>query len=945
MNSEIEENQESNSETENIIGIDLGTTNTYSCFSTRIGNKLQDIHEIHIPQITLEFDEHRDPQLPSMVYFPQDPIFGDDYIVGMTAKKRIISEPDRVIKSSKTKMGTSYTYKIDDKEYFSSEIAEKILTTVKDSYIDYPDHVKGKIVVGVPSRFNADQNKDTRDAVRQVFQEAEIQLREEPEAIALWYLYNEIKGSSQDTLNLIWEKKVRRILIIDIGGGTLDVAIIEASLKDAEQIQKNDPKTYPVITRIGLSDYTPSAGDEFDRLVADHLRNEFYSELSDHEYEDKYINWFLRQAEIIKLNLSHKLRLRQPDDIIRLKLSLPGRKDEIKLVEFNKTKYMEIIKPLLPEWDFAFSHEKINDYHKNQSLNNTILRPIIDAYIQIKEDNRLIEGHLFDEYILAGGMGDFPIVKEIFTTFLDREPVKVIQDSKKAVAKGLVVAGYFESLGNLPQKPIGRNYAFQGRDSQGKRTWDIIIKKDDLLPIFKLEYYAGKLQPGIKEFLFTLGQENIASNDFQIISTKVLRLDPPPIEQIDITLKIIVDVSGALDIIGKRSDNNTEIPLVNFNEDDHERGVSQIQQLDTNTLISEKRILTEKRLEAIIKYKHSYERRIDDSHKKWVKAFTNELKQMKRKSKKITEIRKILPHLTAVSKAYSSLYASYKGRYRKLSNLSERDLLKLNQYLLLFGDIFKGYVIRNQTCPLTLPIDITEELISFIIKENIYDQTFVNLIRLIRYMIAVNPNVEITGLSSLLEYGLLEKNNWKSNSYNILGLIENPPNRLIYKMIQILKKENVIATLHTVFLLGRRYYRKENIDPRLIEEIWSTILHLFSSILENNPFGITIPRWNDIIYSTSLLPEIDITFNEYRSILPKLLMSTAYFVMRENDLQEKKLYTSILKELIEKNTLDEDTHYKAQIIHYLYTKKPIFKEIELEIPMIMIENYLQIEEE
>ena len=933
-----------NSESPFIIGIDLGTTNTYSCFSlVEVDKKsLTDIIELEISQPTLDLGPHYDKQLPSMVYFPSNSQLQFQYLVGKTAKERVVNEPNRVIRSSKSLMGALKSYQIDDKTYLPIDIAMKILNTVRETYeINYDEFLSGKVVVGVPSKFNGDQIKDTQIAVENVFPSASIRLVEEPEAIALWYIYNEIQYSSPETLRAKWFNAIRRILIIDMGGGTLDVAVIQAQLRDGQLIKKEDPSTYPIITRLSLSDYTPCAGDQFDKLVANHLHKTYYPDLSIEEYK-KYENWFLQAAERIKMELSRKIGLKLSNTTVKLPLIIPDGKNEQKIGEISQDLYKKIISPLLPPKDFIFDHSKLDEYCTDPQFNNTIIQPIIDALARLPPtENQSTDGYLFDEYLLTGGMGDFPLVEAIFNYFFDSQPIRISHDPKKSVAKGLVVAGYFEYLNIISYKTIGHEYAIELKE-QNEVTWKPIISANETLPISRYFNQRTRIKAGTPIITFRLGMKRISLHKFLPISTKSLPLSPPPNKDTFVELRIEVNKSGALNIFGKRLDTNEEFPLVNTIDIDLLGKSEEFEKIKDTKLLRTKRNLTKQKAEAILEGQRIIQviPRIDVNSQRLFKEFKQILHKNPNQQQKLKNLRQQIAYANDLPKSMPNLFQSFETRFTNYDKFDKIKLHELQEYFFLLGEIWKGYVKRKEFCPFQAPFNHLEAQMKFLIRISDY-QTLRSLIRLFRYIFEKHPNNQLN-INPLLELGLHEKSVWNSNFYNLLGMAKRIPDPLLQKMFEKMTSKNIQEVLHTFTLVG--YYARSGSkhDPFYLEQCWITLLDLFFQLYQPFLKNEIVNEWSPRFKSLTLLKYVDnkLQLADYQFSIPKLLMTLVHYLIGDNTLPYKQDFLNLLKELIEQDVLDDDIHFKAQMVYYSYTKE--LPEME-EISFLIIENYLELD--
>jgi len=185
--------------TEKIIGIDLGTSNSQAAIL--LGGKPTIIPSAEGATIAGKM-------FPSVVAFTKD----GQLLVGEPAKRQAVSNPKGTIMAAKRKMGTDFKYNIYGKEYTPQQISAFILQKIKrdaEAFIGEP--IK-KAVITVPAYFNDNQRQATKDAGTIAGLEV-VRIINEPTAAALAYGLD--------------KEEEQKIMVFDLGGGTLDVTILE----------------------------------------------------------------------------------------------------------------------------------------------------------------------------------------------------------------------------------------------------------------------------------------------------------------------------------------------------------------------------------------------------------------------------------------------------------------------------------------------------------------------------------------------------------------------------------------------------------------------------------------------------------------------------------------------------------------------------------------------
>ncbi|MDR0817378.1 MAG: molecular chaperone DnaK [Clostridiales Family XIII bacterium] len=216
-----------------VIGIDLGTTN--SCVSVLEGGE---------PVVIPNAEGNR--TTPSVVGFAKN----GERLVGETAKRQAITNPDRTISSIKREMGTDYKVTIDGKSYTPQDISAMILAKLKTDAEAYLGETVTEAVITVPAYFADGQKQATKDAGKIAGLDVK-RIINEPTAASLAY------GLDKDTEH-------HKILVYDLGGGTFDVSVLELGDGVFEVLATNGNN------RLG--------GDDFDEALMNFIADSFAKE-------------------------------------------------------------------------------------------------------------------------------------------------------------------------------------------------------------------------------------------------------------------------------------------------------------------------------------------------------------------------------------------------------------------------------------------------------------------------------------------------------------------------------------------------------------------------------------------------------------------------------------------------------------------------------------------
>lgn len=234
-----------------IIGIDLGTTN--SCVAVLEGGE---------PVVIANSEGNR--TTPSVVGFAKN----GERLVGETAKRQAITNPDRTIASIKRYMGENHMTEIDGKSYTPQDISAMTLGKLKADAEAYLGEKVTEAVITVPAYFTDAQKQATKDAGKIAGLDVK-RIINEPTAAALAY------GLDKD-------EKHHKILVYDLGGGTFDVSVLD--LGDG------------VFEVLATSGNNKLGGDDFDDLLMNFMADTFAKEHGVDLRKDKMAHQRLKEA-------------------------------------------------------------------------------------------------------------------------------------------------------------------------------------------------------------------------------------------------------------------------------------------------------------------------------------------------------------------------------------------------------------------------------------------------------------------------------------------------------------------------------------------------------------------------------------------------------------------------------------------------------------------------
>ncbi len=464
---------------EKIIGIDLGTSNSQG--AVLLGGKPTIIPSAEGATIAGKM-------FPSVVALTKD----GQMLVGEPARRQAITNPDGTVTAAKRKIGTAHKYALYGKEYTPQQISGFILQKIKrDAEAFLGEEVK-KAVITVPAYFNDNQRTATKDAGMIAGLDV-VRLVNEPTAAAMAYGLD--KGEAH------------KILVFDLGGGTLDVTIMEFG-----------DGTFTVISTSGD---TQLGGTDMDNAIVDWIAGEFKKTDGIDLRTDRMAVQRVREAaERAKIELS---------TVLETDINLP-----------------------------YITADKVGPKHLALKLTRSKLEQLIDPVIkrcihpieQALEDAKMTKDDV-DRVIMVGGPTRMPVVQKFVEKYIGSNKVERGVDPMECVAigaaiQGSILAGEITDMVLLDVTPLTLGLETLG----GVMT--PLIDRNTTIPTKKGQIFttASDFQTAVTIHILQ-GERPMAQDNISLGQFNLMGIPPAPrgAPQIEVTFDI--DASGILNVSAK----------------------------------------------------------------------------------------------------------------------------------------------------------------------------------------------------------------------------------------------------------------------------------------------------------------------------------------------------------------------------------------------------------
>ncbi len=464
---------------EKIIGIDLGTSNSAAAV-------LQGGRPVLIP--SAEGLTPYGKMFPSYVAFTPD----GQLLVGEPARRQASLNPERTVTGFKRKMGTEFRYRIGEKEYTPQQLSAFLLQKIKRDAEAFLGQEVKKAVITVPAYFNDNQRQATKDAGTIAGLEV-VRIINEPTAASLAYGLDKLE-------------KEQRILVFDLGGGTLDVTVLEFG--------------GGVFEVKSTSGDTQLGGTDMDEALVGYLCEEF------------------RRKEGVDLRGDRTAMMRLREAAERAK------------IELSTTPVTEINLPFLYSDAGGPRHLQMQ---LTRAKLEELVRPIVERCRPCVEralkDAKLTPEEI-DKVILVGGPTRMPIVQRFVEELMGKKVERGV-DPMECVAMGAaiqagVIAGELKDILLLDVTPLTLGIETLGG------IFTPLIPRNTTIPTRKSQIFttASDFQTAVTIHVLQ-GERPMAADNVSLGRFDLVGIPPAPrgVPQIEVTFDI--DANGILQVTAR----------------------------------------------------------------------------------------------------------------------------------------------------------------------------------------------------------------------------------------------------------------------------------------------------------------------------------------------------------------------------------------------------------
>ena len=462
------------------IGIDLGTSNSAAAV-------MEGGRPVIIPSAE-GAGVASGKAFPSYVAFTKD----GQRLVGEPARRQAAINPEGTIFAAKRKMGTDYKFKVFGKEYTPQQISAFILQKIKQDAEAYLGEKVEEAVITCPAYFDDNQRTATKDA-GEIAGLKVLRIINEPTAACLAYGLNKAE-------------KEQKIMVFDLGGGTLDVTIMEMA--------------QGVFEVKSTSGDTQLGGTDMDNALIEYIVEQFKRETGIDLRNDKMAMQRLREAaERAKIELSSTLTT----DINLPFITADATGPKHLTMSITRAKLEELVRPIIERCRHPME----------QALQDAKLEP-----------------HQIDRIIMVGGPTRMPCVQKFVEDFVGKKIERGI-DPMECVAMGAaiqaaIIKGEVKDVLLLDVTPLSLGIETLGG------VFTKLIERNTTIPTRKSQIFSTATDNQTAVTIRVLqGERPMADDNVELGRFDLIGIPPAPrgVPQIEVTFDI--DANGIVHVSAK----------------------------------------------------------------------------------------------------------------------------------------------------------------------------------------------------------------------------------------------------------------------------------------------------------------------------------------------------------------------------------------------------------